>query len=97
MKAITLTILIFVLVVFAIPLSFGIVGLVLGAVGGIIGFIFGVIGAIIGGILELLGWMISLPFQGFHSHVPFVSFWSDNIFVVAAIILAVVVLTKARR
>lgn len=97
MKAITISILIVVLIVFAIPFSFGIVGLVLGAVGGIIGVIFGLIGAVIGGIFELFGWIISLPFQGFHCHVPFVGFWSDNMFALAAIVLAIVILVKARR
>jgi hypothetical protein len=97
MKAITISILILVLIVFAIPFSFAIVGLVLGAVGGVIGFIFGVIGAVIGGIFELFGWIISLPFQAFHCHVPFVGFWSDNMFALAAVVLLVVILAKARR
>jgi hypothetical protein len=97
MKAITISILILVLVVFAIPFSFAIVGLVLGAVGGVIGFVFGIIGAVIGGVFDLLGNIISLPFHGFHCHVPFVGFWSDNIFTVAAIVLVAVILVKARR
>jgi hypothetical protein len=94
MKAITISILILILVVFAIPFSFAIVGVVLGAVGGVIGFVFGIIGTIIGGVFGLLGSIISLPFQGFHCHVPFIS---DNIFTVAAIVLVAVILVKARR
>lgn len=86
-----------VLVIFAIPFSFAIVGLVLGAVGGVIGFVFGIIGAVIGGVFELLGNIISLPFHGFDCHVPFIGFWSDNIFTVAAIVLVAVILVKARR
>lgn len=97
MKAITISLLILVLIVFAIPFSFAIVGLVLGAVGGVIGFVFGIIGAVIGGIFELLGSIISLPFQAFHGHVPFVGFWSDKIFAVAAVVLIAVILVKARR
>lgn len=97
MKAITLSILILVGALFVIPFSFAIVGLVLGAVGGVIGFVFGIIGTVIGGVFGLLGSIISLPFNGFHCHVPFIGFWSDNIFTVAAIVLVAVILVKARR
>jgi hypothetical protein len=97
MKAITVSFLILVAVLFVIPVTFGIVGLVLGAVGGVIGFVFGLIGGIIGGVFELFGHIISLPFQVFHCDMPFTGFWSGNIFTVAALVLVAVILMKARR
>ncbi len=84
-----------VLVLFAIPFSFTIIGLVLGAVGGVIGFVFGIIGAVIGGVFGLLGSIISLPFRmSFTATYPLLASGPITYLLVAAIVLVAVIFGK---
>lgn len=93
----TSSVLLVLVLVFTFPIWIGLVGgaigIVAGIFGAVIGVVAGVFGALIGAIGGIFGWLFDWnwywPGNLFFFHV--------NIFAVAAIVLLVVVLLKARR
>jgi hypothetical protein len=93
----TSTVLIVLLVLLTFPLWIGLIGglfgLVAGLFGAVIGIIAGVFGAVIGAIASVFGWM-------FHWSAPWdfhFGFWGMKVFIIVAIILAVVYLSRGKR
>jgi hypothetical protein len=85
------------LCILMLPIFFGILGGLFGAVMGILGAIFGVIGGIIGGLFSAIFGGLGSLFDGiFNWHLPF-GFISAKFFALVAIIFAFVMISKSRR
>ena len=91
----TTSVLIAVLIIITFPIWIGILGAIFGVMAGLFGAMFGIIagvfGAVLGGIGAAFGWIVDPPWHGFHG-----PFMGRGIFILIAIVIVVVLLTKRR-
>lgn len=89
----TTTILIVLIIVFTFPIWVGIVGGLFGLVAGLFGAAIGIIAAVFGAIIGVFGAVISGIFGGWWPN----SHFGLNAFLAICLVLAIVMLSKARR
>lgn len=89
----TSTVLIVLLIVFTFPVWIGIAGGLFGIIAGIFGAVVGIFAGIFGAIFGLIGGVFGWMFD-WH---PFTGWFNTPIFVIAAVVIVTVLITRSKR
>jgi hypothetical protein len=92
-KSSTSTVLIVLLLVFTFPIWIGIAGGLFGIIAGIFGAAIGIFAGIFGAIFGLIGGLFGWAFD-WH---PFAGWFNTPVFVIAALVIVVLLVTKSKK